>query len=46
MPEDFLKCVKNGGRVRTITLKNDKYMRVCYDKDGSHAGEVKTKEGK
>lgn len=42
MPADFDKCVADGGRVRTITLKSGRYMHVCYDKNGkSHAGEVK-----
>ena len=45
MPESFDKCVRSGGRVRTIKIKGDRYMRVCYDKAGkSHAGEVKKKE--
>jgi len=42
MPEGFDKCVKAGGKVRTKTLKDGKYMHICYDKNGkSHAGEVK-----
>jgi len=45
MPADFIKCVKEGGRVRTVKVGKMKYMRVCYDKKGkSHAGEVKTKK--
>ena len=44
MPEDFDKCVREGGRVRTKKLKGRKYIHICYDKDGkSHAGEVKEK---
>ena len=44
-PQDFDKCVAGGGRVRTLTLKGNKYMHVCWDKQGkSHAGEVKTKK--
>jgi len=46
-PADFEKCVREGGRVRTIAVKGhpNKYMHVCYDKAGkSHAGEVKTKK--
>lgn len=42
MPEDFMRCVKNGGKVVTKKLKDDKYIKICYDKDGnSYSGEVK-----
>ena len=44
-PQAFDKCVAEKGRVRTITLKGDRYMRICYDKEGkSHAGEVRKKK--
>ena len=46
-PADFEKCVREGGRVRTVAVKgqSNKYMHICYDKAGkSHAGEVKTKK--
>ncbi len=46
MSAAFEKCVDNGGRVRTITLKNGKYMHVCYLKGKSYPGEVKKKEDK
>jgi len=47
MPADFDKCVKEGGRVRTMPVKGGRFMRICFDKAGkSHAGEVKTKETK
>jgi len=48
MPADFDKCVAENGRVRTMTLKNGRHMKICYDKAGkSHAGEVhQPKEGK
>jgi len=43
-PVDFDKCVTEGGRVRTMTLKGGRYMKVCFDKNNkSHAGEVHTK---
>jgi len=43
MPEDFDKCVTEGGRVRTITPKKGTYLHICYDKQGkAHSGEVKT----
>jgi hypothetical protein len=45
IPKDFLDCVKNGGRVKTKNLKGDKYIRICYDKEGnSYAGEVMKKK--
>jgi hypothetical protein len=47
MPADFERCIKQGGKVRTIPIKGhkDEYMHICYDKNGtSHAGEVKTKK--
>jgi len=44
VPADFEKCVNEGGRVRTVKVGKDKYLHVCYDKEGkSHSGEVKTK---
>ena len=47
MPADFDKCVREGGRVRTLKVGKDKYMHICYDKAGkSHAGEVKVKKAK
>ena len=47
MPAGFEKCVKEGGRVRTIKLKGGRYMRICYLNGKSHAGEVrKAKEKK
>jgi len=47
MPKDFTKCVKSGGKVRTITPKKGTYIHVCYDAKGSHTGEVKkTKKSK
>jgi len=47
LPKDFDKCVKEGGRVRTMKIKGGRYMKICYDKNNkSHAGEVKSKESK
>lgn len=47
MPADFDKCVKEGGRVRTMKVKGGRFMRICFDKQGkSHAGEVRTKKEK
>jgi len=44
MPKAFEKCVASGGRVRTKSLSKGKYQRFCFDDEGSHAGEVKTKK--
>lgn len=42
MPKDFNKCVKSGGRVRTVKPTKATNMKVCYDKKGkSHAGHVR-----
>lgn len=47
MPADFDKCVKDGGKVITKELPKNKYIHICYDKDGnSHSGEVLTKQKK
>ena len=46
MPEAFLKCVRDGGRVITKTLKGGKYIRICYKNGKAHPGEVHTKKGK
>jgi len=45
MPEDFLKCVREGGKTRTQKLPGGKYIHICKDKSGKwHKGEVKTKQ--
>lgn len=42
MPEDFIKCVNEGGIVRTVKPKPGYYQYVCFDKKGAkHSGEVK-----
>jgi len=53
MPEDFDKCVNNGGKVRRISgpnkhwgLEEGDYMNVCIRAGEFHRGEVhKKKEG-
>jgi hypothetical protein len=44
VPESFDICVRNGGKVRTKSLGNGKYMHICFYKGKSYAGEVKTKK--
>ena len=38
MPKAFLKCVKSGGRVRTKSLSNKRYMKVCFSGDRTFSG--------
>jgi hypothetical protein len=45
-PIDFLKCVRDGGKVRTIDVGKDSYMRICYHKGKVHKGEVMKKKSK
>lgn len=45
MPEDFLRCVRSGGKVITKTLTRGKYIRLCKTKSGKWTkGEVKRKK--
>ena len=45
MPKNFMDCVKNKGKVVRKTLKGNRYINICYDKQGkSFSGEVKKKK--
>ena len=44
MPKPFEDCLKNGGKVRTKDLPNNKYIHICFKGGKSYAGEVKTKQ--
>lgn len=47
MPKDFMDCVKNKGKVVTRNLKENKYIKICYDKEGnSYSGVVKIRRKK
>jgi hypothetical protein len=53
MPEAFNKCVKSGGRVRTISgpnkmfgLEKGQYKYICFKDGKSYAGHTKTKGSK
>ncbi len=46
MPAAFDKCVKMGGRVRTMKRGARKYQHVCFRDGKSVAGHVKTKQSK
>lgn len=41
MPELFLRCVAQGGRVRTKKLSGGRYLRICFKGGKSYPGEVK-----
>jgi hypothetical protein len=42
MPKGFTDCVNAGGKVVTKKLKGNRYINICYGKDGkSYTGEVK-----
>ena len=42
MPAGFLKCVRDGGRVRSKRIDKDHYIKICYIGDKSYAGEKHT----
>ncbi len=44
MPAKFNRCIKDGGSVRTKTLKDGRYIKICYLHGESFAGEVHDKK--
>lgn len=44
MPEDFERCRKNGGKIRTKVIDDKHYMAVCILNGQSYGGEVHTKK--
>lgn len=44
MPKAFNKCIKSGGKVRTKSLGNNKYIHICILNGKSYSGHVKTKK--
>jgi len=44
MPRAFLDCIKNGGKVRTISLSDDKYVKICKIDGKSYRGHIHTKK--
>lgn len=53
MPKPFDDCVKNGGKVRTISgksrkfgLKEDEYIHICFLNGQMFLGEKKQKNAK
>ncbi len=46
MPIGFERCVKNGGKVRTIKLGGNKYRHICTLNGKTYQGHIKTKKKK
>ena len=46
MPKAFEDAIKNGAKVRTLSLPNGKYIHIAYLNGKSYSGEVKKKKGK
>lgn len=47
MPKSFMDCVKNNKKIVTKELNNNKYVLVCYDKNGkSYTSEIKIRKKK
>ena len=44
MPESFERCRRNGGRIRTMRMKDGKYIHICYLNGKAYRGEVKQKK--
>ena len=41
MPQDFIKCIEEGGKVVSKRLNKDEYIKLCKDKSGKwHEGET------
>ena len=44
MPEAFLRCARTpGAKVRTISLPNNKYQKICVIGGKKYYGHVETK---
>lgn len=44
MPEQFEKCKREGGRIRTKKLSGGKYIHICFKDGKSYAGYPKEKQ--
>jgi len=41
MPQSFENCRQSGGRIRTKSLSEGRYIHICFKDGKSYAGEVK-----
>lgn len=46
IPKKFESCVANGGRVRTKSLPDGKFIHICFKNGKSYSGEVKKRQPK
>lgn len=46
MPQKFESCRHMGGKIRTKSMTNGKYMHICIIGGKSFGGEVKKKKSK
>lgn len=46
MPKGFDNCQAKGGKIRTLTLPGNKYVRICILNGKTHKGYVKKKKTK
>lgn len=44
MPAGFLKCVADGGYIKTIQKGKGKYQRICSFKGKTYKSEIKKKK--
>lgn len=44
MPEDFERCRRNGGEIKTKKVGSKKYLHICVLNGKSYGGEVKVKK--
>ena len=44
MPAAFEKCVRENGKVRTISLGKNKYQHICIKNGKKYYGHIKTKK--
>ena len=44
MPAAFKKCIKKGGKVRTLKIKKEKFMHICILHGQAFVGEVKERK--
>jgi hypothetical protein len=42
MPEDYLRCIAQGGKVRSKRINDTQYLPICFKDGKSFEGEVKT----